>query len=102
MVRGEEAAVLRDVRGDLGRPLLVAHGFLQERPGLGGLAGPQDCHGPSEKSYIKNIPGGEYLVGEFTHADGSKYVMVVNKDGKKSRYLPIEWNKPDAGGANPS
>jgi hypothetical protein len=54
---------------------------------------PHDCHGPSDKSFIKNIPGGEYLVGEFTHADGSKYVMIVNKDVKKSRYLQIEWNK---------
>jgi hypothetical protein len=55
---------------------------------------PHDCHGPSDKSFIKTIPGGEYLVGEFTHEDGSRYVMIVNKDVKKSRYLAIEWNKP--------
>jgi hypothetical protein len=54
---------------------------------------PHDCHGPSEKSLIKTIPGGDYYVGEFTHSDGTRYVMIVNKDVTKSRYLAIQWNK---------
>lgn len=44
---------------------------------------PAGCHGPGTNSLIANI-GGEMAVGDFTHADGSRYVMVVNKNVKRS------------------
>jgi hypothetical protein len=44
---------------------------------------PPSGHGPSEKSLIKSM-GGNFLVGDFTHSDGSKWVMIVNKDLSKS------------------
>ena len=34
----------------------------------------------STESFIKDIPGGgRYIVGDFIHDNGSKYVMIVNK-----------------------
>jgi hypothetical protein len=40
---------------------------------------PAGCHGPDDKSLVKAIAG-PILVGDFTHEDGTRYVMVVNKD----------------------
>ena len=40
---------------------------------------PTGCTGPDDKSLVKAIPG-PVLAGDFTHADGSSYVMLVNKD----------------------
>lgn len=40
---------------------------------------PTGCMGPDEKSLVKAMAG-NMLVGEFTHEDGSRYIMVVNKD----------------------
>ena len=40
---------------------------------------PAGCTGPGDNSLVKAIPG-SMLVGDFTHADGSRYVMIVNKD----------------------
>jgi hypothetical protein len=28
---------------------------------------------------VKSLPDGQFVVGDFTHTDGSRYVMVVNK-----------------------
>jgi hypothetical protein len=44
---------------------------------------PAGCHGPSTNSLVTNI-GGDFAVGDFTHQDGSRYVMVVNKSLTKS------------------
>lgn len=44
---------------------------------IGGTV-PPGCAGPGEKSLVKAV-GGTILVGDFTHADGSRYVMCVNK-----------------------
>jgi hypothetical protein len=46
---------------------------------------PKGGKGPPAESLINAIDGDTFLVGEFTHADGSRYVMVVNKDLAKSR-----------------
>ena len=46
---------------------------------------PPRCHGPSTNSLVTSIDGGNVLVGDFTHADGSRYVMVVNKSLTASR-----------------
>jgi hypothetical protein len=40
---------------------------------------PAGAAGPSDKSLVKAIAG-PMLVGDFTHADGTRYVMIVNKD----------------------
>ena len=44
---------------------------------------PEGSDKPSEKSLVRAI-GGEFAVGDFTHADGSRYVMLVNKDLQRS------------------
>lgn len=45
---------------------------------------PPGCDGPSEKSLVKTIDG-DVAVGDFTHEDGSRYVMIVNKSFTTSR-----------------
>ncbi len=37
----------------------------------------------SEKSLVRDITG-EIAVGEFTHRDGTRYVLLVNKDVQRS------------------
>jgi hypothetical protein len=44
---------------------------------------PAVSHGPTSRSLVKSIDG-NFLVGDFTHKDGSRYVMLVNKDLKYS------------------
>lgn len=46
---------------------------------------PPGCHGPSTNTLVSGIAGDNVLVGDFTHADGSRYVMVVNKSLTGSR-----------------
>jgi hypothetical protein len=41
---------------------------------------------PDEQGLVKNV-GGPMLVGDFTHEDGTRYVMIVNKDFNGS--LPV-------------
>lgn len=41
---------------------------------------PIGCKGIDSSKFIKEITGGDFLVGEFTSPDGTPYVMVVNKD----------------------
>src|SRR4051812_18549231 len=40
---------------------------------------PAGCTGPDDKSLVKAMPG-PMMVGDFTHRDGSRYIMIVNKD----------------------
>lgn len=44
---------------------------------------PNGCHGPSTNSLVTNI-GGAFAVGDFTHSNGTRYVMLVNKDMSRS------------------
>ena len=46
---------------------------------------PPGCHGPATNSLISGIQGDNVLVGEFSHPDGSRYVLVVNKSLTASR-----------------
>ncbi len=46
---------------------------------------PTGCHGPTTNSLVTGVSGDNALVGDFTHRDGSRYVMIVNKDLTKSR-----------------
>ncbi len=54
---------------------------------------PAGCTGPDDKSLVKSIAG-QMLVGDFTHADGSRYVMVVNKDFATSIPCQPEFRQP--------
>jgi hypothetical protein len=40
---------------------------------------PDRNHRSTEKDLVKNIAG-EFVVGDFTHEDGTRYVMIVNKN----------------------
>ncbi len=40
---------------------------------------PAGCTGPDDESLVKGL-GGNMLVGDFTHEDGTRYAMIVNKD----------------------
>jgi len=53
---------------------------------------PAGCVGPDEKSLVKAIPG-QMLVGDFTHADGSRYVMIVNKDFASSIFCAPQFRQ---------
>lgn len=55
---------------------------------------PHDCHGPGATNLIKSVAGSDFLVGDFTHEDGSRYVMVVNKDVNKSHPCQVTYTKP--------
>jgi hypothetical protein len=44
---------------------------------------PTGCDGPSTNSLVVNV-GGEWAVGDFTHTDGTRYVMLVNENLQKS------------------
>jgi len=45
---------------------------------------PRGCHGPTDKSLISGVNDNRLMAGDFTHADGSRYVMIINKDVVKS------------------
>jgi len=45
---------------------------------------PSGAHGPATNSLVSGIAGDCFAVGDFTHRDGTRYVMIVNKDLAKS------------------
>ena len=54
---------------------------------------PSGCKGPPTNSLVTGVAGDNAVVGEFTHRDGSRYVMVVNKDVSKSRPCSVQFRK---------
>lgn len=44
---------------------------------------PAGCHGPGKESLVETA-GGTLMAGEFTHEDGSRWVLLVNRDPVKS------------------
>ena len=54
---------------------------------------PPGASGPSTNSLITGVSGNNFLAGEFTHRDGSRYVMVVNKDLAKSRHGSLQFRQ---------
>jgi hypothetical protein len=54
---------------------------------------PSGSVGPSENSLVKAI-GGPMLVGDFTHEDGTRYVMIVNKSFDGSVYCAPQLREP--------
>jgi hypothetical protein len=60
-----------------------------------GGAVPDRNHGPSETSLVKNIPDGEFVVGDFTHPDtGKRYVMIVNRSMVNSQRCAPDFRSP--------
>jgi len=60
-----------------------------------GGAMPERNHGPSETSLVKNIPDGEFVVGDFTHREnGKRYVMIVNRSIVNSQRCAPEFRTP--------
>jgi hypothetical protein len=55
---------------------------------------PPQCKGPPTNSLLTSVQGGNFLVGEFTHADASRYVQIVNKDLAKSHPCLPQFRKP--------
>lgn len=52
---------------------------------------PIGCHGPTETSLVTGLDADQeqFMAGDFTHEDGSRWVMVVNRDLKTSyRAIP--------------
>ncbi len=45
---------------------------------------PELCRGPGGRSLVQTMNAGEFVVGDFSHQDGSRYVMIVNKNPAKS------------------
>jgi hypothetical protein len=56
---------------------------------------PQGCTGPDAQSLVKAIPG-KMVVGDFTHEDGARYVMIVNKDFAGSLVCAPQYAKAPA------
>jgi hypothetical protein len=52
---------------------------------------PTGCHGPSEKSLVKAVNDDFLMCGDFTHSDGSRYVLVLNKSFTKSHYCAPQY-----------
>jgi len=60
-----------------------------------GREAPERNHGPSEKSLVKTVTSGEaWIIGEFTHEDGSKWIMAVNKSLTLSGFFRPEFSVP--------
>jgi hypothetical protein len=47
---------------------------------------PSGANGPPTNSLVSSVGGDSFLAGDFTHRDGSRYLMIVNKDLAKSRH----------------
>jgi hypothetical protein len=54
---------------------------------------PAGCTGPDDKCLVKAI-GGNVLVGDFTHSDGTRYTMIVNKDLDRSIVCAPQFREP--------
>lgn len=62
-----------------------------------GIAPPDLNHGATDKTLIKDIPGLEAIVGDFTHEDGSRWAMIVNRSLTKSAFCRPEFNTEGKG-----
>jgi hypothetical protein len=55
---------------------------------------PTGGKGAPANSLISAVSGDNFLVGEFTHTNGTRYVLIVNKDLAKSRPCSPQFRKP--------
>lgn len=57
---------------------------------------PEGCTVLPGDTLVKAIHGSSgFVIGEFIHSDGSKYIMLVNKDFQNSTNFRLELNGPD-------
>lgn len=54
---------------------------------------PSGAKRPPANALISGVSGDNSVIGEFTHTDGSRYVMVVNKDLNKSNACSIKFRQ---------
>jgi hypothetical protein len=54
---------------------------------------PKGCSGVTDASLLKGADN-DFMAGDFTHADGSKWVMIVNRDVLKSRHCNPQFRTP--------
>lgn len=45
---------------------------------------PEGSHGPGANNLLASVAGGDFMAGDFTHRDKSRYVLIVNKNIFKS------------------
>jgi hypothetical protein len=56
---------------------------------------PPGTRGPTDASLLTGVAGGStYLAGDFTHADGSRWVMIVNRDVTLNRPCSPQFRTP--------
>ena len=48
--------------------------------------------GADDKCLVKSVAG-QILVGDFTHEDGTRYVMIVNRDFTQSVYCSPQFRE---------
>lgn len=58
---------------------------------------PANGRSPSTNSLISAVNDEHFMVGDFTHRDGSRYVMIVNKDLSKSHPCAPQFRKSPHG-----
>ncbi len=54
---------------------------------------PSGSSSPPTNSLVTGVGGDTFLAGEFTHQDGARYVMIVNKDLAKSHTCSPQFRK---------
>jgi hypothetical protein len=55
---------------------------------------PAGCNPPPTNSLVTAVSGDNSVVGELTHQDGSRYVLIVNKDLVKSEHCSPTFRSP--------
>jgi len=54
---------------------------------------PAGCHGVEDQSLASDMGGEQMMVGDFTHEDGSRWVMIVNRDVDRSHPCLVKFRK---------
>jgi hypothetical protein len=55
---------------------------------------PGGSHSPTDKNLLESINGTDFMAGDFTHRDGSRYILIVNKSVIKSTYCQPKFRTP--------
>jgi hypothetical protein len=55
---------------------------------------PAGCHGSTTNDLIASLGGGDFMAGDFTHRDGARYVMVMNKNLARSAPCVPQYRTP--------
>ena len=55
---------------------------------------PEGSHGPRPTSLVTGCDGGDFVCGEFTHHDRTRYVLITNKDVVKSAVCQPHYIRP--------